>query len=76
MMLGPEDLVLMLNMGWSLQEIADHAGMRVKTVEQVIVAQAKAERLTAQFLFIANVSRPQMFWLAEQIAGVVIASNS
>jgi lambda repressor-like predicted transcriptional regulator len=58
MMLGPEDLVLMLNMGWSLLEIADHAGMHVKTVEQVIVAQVKAERLTAQFLFVANLSRP------------------
>jgi uncharacterized protein (DUF433 family) len=45
--ISPDDLVLMLNMGWSLQEIADHAGMNVKTVEQAIVAQVKTERLTA-----------------------------
>jgi hypothetical protein len=54
--ISPDDLVLMLNTGWSLQEIADHVGMNVKTVEQVIVTQIKAERLTAQLLFVAGVS--------------------
>lgn len=43
-----EDLVLMLNVGWSLQEIAAQAGMPVKTVERIIVAEVRRERLAAK----------------------------
>lgn len=46
--MNPEDFVLMLNTGWSLQQIADYAGTTVKDVEQIIVGQMKLERLTEQ----------------------------
>jgi hypothetical protein len=43
-----EDFVLMLNMGWSLQDIATQAGMPVKTLERIIVAEVTRERLAAK----------------------------
>jgi hypothetical protein len=43
-----EDFVLMLNMGWSLQDIAAQAGMPVKTMERIIVAEVRRERLEAK----------------------------
>lgn len=43
--MNPEDLVLMLNAGWSLEQIAAHAGTTVKDVEQIIVGELKLERL-------------------------------
>jgi hypothetical protein len=43
-----EDFVLMLNMGWSLQDIAAQAGMPVKTVERIIIAEVRRERLAAK----------------------------
>lgn len=46
--MNPEDLVLMLNAGWTLQQIADYAGTTVKDVEQIIVGQVKIERITEQ----------------------------
>ena len=45
----PEDLVLMLNMGWSLQDLAALASVDVKAVEEMIVAQVQRERLEAGF---------------------------
>jgi hypothetical protein len=44
----PEDLVLMLNMGWSLQDIATLAKTDVRAVEQIIVAQVQRERRDAE----------------------------
>jgi hypothetical protein len=44
----PEDLVIMLNMGWSLQDIATLAKIDVRAVEQIIVAQVQRERLDAE----------------------------
>ncbi len=44
----PEDLVLMLNMGWSLQDIATFAKIDVKAVEQIIVAQVERERVATR----------------------------
>jgi hypothetical protein len=44
----PEDFVLMLNMGWSLQDIAAHAKIDVKALEQMIVAQVQRERITSR----------------------------
>lgn len=38
----------MLNMGWSLQDIAMLAKTDVRAVEQIIVAQVQRERLTAK----------------------------
>jgi hypothetical protein len=49
----PEDLILMFNMGWSLQAIADFTNMPVKTVQEIIVAQVKTERLTARLFSLA-----------------------
>lgn len=43
--MSPADMALMLNLGWTLQEIAAHSGVPVKMVEQAIVAHVKAERL-------------------------------
>jgi DNA-directed RNA polymerase specialized sigma24 family protein len=43
-----DSLVLMLNVGWSLQDIAAQAGMPVKTVERIIVAEVRRERLAAK----------------------------
>lgn len=42
---SPDDFVLMLNLGWSLQEIADQAGIPVVLVQQVIIARARLDRL-------------------------------
>jgi hypothetical protein len=43
-----EDFVLMLNMGWSLQDIAAQAGITVKSVQRLIVAEVRRERLAAR----------------------------
>jgi hypothetical protein len=43
--MSPADLTLMLNLGWTLQEISAHSGLPVRMVEQTIVAHVKAERL-------------------------------
>jgi len=37
----------MLNMGWSLQDLAVLAKIDVKTIERIIVAQVRRERLEA-----------------------------
>jgi hypothetical protein len=42
--MSAEDLVLMLNMGWSLQDIAQMAELPVRTVEKLIVTQVQRER--------------------------------
>jgi hypothetical protein len=39
----------MLNMGWSLQDLAALASVDVKAVEKMIVAQVQRERLEAEF---------------------------
>jgi hypothetical protein len=46
----PEDLVLMLNMGWGLQDLARLAGINVRDVEEIIVAQVRRERLNVESL--------------------------
>ena len=51
---NPEDMALMLNMGWSLNEIAGHVGIPVRTVERLIVAQVHRERITAYHYRTAN----------------------
>lgn len=51
--MNAEDLVLMLNTGWSLQEIADYAQTSIKDVEQIIVGQVKIERITERELSLA-----------------------
>ena len=43
-----EEFVLMLNMGWSLRDITAQAGIPAKTVEQIIVAEVRRERLAAR----------------------------
>lgn len=45
-----EGMSLMLNVGWSLAEIAIHYDLPVAVVKLMIVAHVKAERLTAQLL--------------------------
>lgn len=40
-----EDMVLMLNLGWSLTEIADHYGMPVAVVILMIRTHLQAERI-------------------------------
>lgn len=40
-----EDMVLMLNLGWSLEEIAKHYDLHVAVVKIMIVTHIKAERL-------------------------------
>jgi hypothetical protein len=51
--MNPEDLVLMLNAGWSLEQIALYAGTGIKDVEQIIVGQMKLERLMERELSFA-----------------------
>ena len=46
--LTPEDMVLMLNMGWSLPEIATHVGIPVCQVKRLIVAQVRQQRIIAK----------------------------
>lgn len=48
-----EDIVLMLNMGWSLPDIARYTGIPVKTVELLIVVQAHRERVNGKLSFSA-----------------------
>ena len=38
----------MLNMGWSLQDIATFAKIDVKSVEQIIVDQVQRERIATK----------------------------
>jgi hypothetical protein len=40
----------MLNMGWGLQDIATLAGIDVKVLEQIIVAEVQRERLATKLL--------------------------
>lgn len=40
-----EDMVLMLNLGWSLQEIAIHYDLHIQVVKLMIVTHLKAERI-------------------------------
>ena len=49
----PEDMVLMLNMGWNLPEIANQTGIPVKVVELLIVAQAHKERIIAKLISVS-----------------------
>lgn len=51
--MNPDDLVLMFNTGWSLQEISDHTKIPVKILELIIVHQSHVERLTEQVLSLA-----------------------
>ena len=46
--MASEDLILMLNMGWSVQDIAMLAKIDVRTAEQIIVAQVHRDRLDAE----------------------------
>lgn len=46
----PEDFVLMLNMGWSLREIADQAHLSVREIERMIVSQVREERIIAKLV--------------------------
>jgi hypothetical protein len=48
--ISPEDLLLMLNMGWSLQDLATLAKVHVTEVERIIVAQVRRERFAAESL--------------------------
>jgi hypothetical protein len=50
---NPEDLVLMLNLGWSLQEIADHTKIPIKILELIIVHQTHVEKVTERELSLA-----------------------
>lgn len=43
--MSPDDFVLMLNLGWSLQEIATQAGIPEVLVQQAIVARNRLDRL-------------------------------
>ena len=45
-----EDMVLKLNMGWGLTQISEQSGIPVRTVEQMIVAQVRIERITERQL--------------------------
>lgn len=45
---GAEDMVLMLNLGWSLQEIADHYAMPVAVTILMIRTHLQAERIKAR----------------------------
>jgi hypothetical protein len=40
----------MLNMGWGLQDLAALAGIDVRDIEEIIVAQVRRERLIAESL--------------------------
>lgn len=45
---GAEDMVLMLNLGWSLQEIAAHYDMPVAVVILMVRTHLQAERIKAR----------------------------
>jgi hypothetical protein len=45
-----EDMVLMLNLGWSLTEIAEHYAMPVAVVILMIRTHLQAERVMARLL--------------------------
>jgi hypothetical protein len=45
-----DDLMLMLDSGWSLRDIAAHYNLPVAYVERLIVERIKAERLEAKRL--------------------------
>jgi hypothetical protein len=47
---GAEDMTLMLNLGWSLEEIAKHYDLHVKVAELMIVTHLKAERIRERLL--------------------------
>lgn len=48
-----EDMVLMLNMGFSLSEVSEHTGVPVVLVVKLIVAHIKGERLKARLSSLA-----------------------
>ena len=43
-----EDMAMMLNMGFSLSEVAEHTGVPLALVVQLIVTHVKAERIKAR----------------------------
>lgn len=43
-------MLLMLNLGWSLQEISNHYDLSAKVVELIITSHIKAERIRASLL--------------------------
>jgi|HubBroStandDraft_1064217.scaffolds.fasta_scaffold63306_2 hypothetical protein len=45
-----EDMAMMLNMGWGLNEIAQHYNMRVSVVTLMIVTHVKLERIRERLL--------------------------
>jgi hypothetical protein len=45
-----DDLIVMLDTGWSLRDIAAHCNLPIAEVERLIVEQVRAERLEAKRL--------------------------
>lgn len=48
--MNADSMVLMLNLGWSLQDIASHYDLHVVVVELMIVAHVRSERSRERLL--------------------------